>query len=228
MPRHARPVFTGIPHHVTQRGNRREVVFFSDDDRNAYLNWLGKYCVNYEVSVLAYCLMNNHVHLVAVPSTADGLERVFRALHTRYAQRLNRARNWKGHVWQGRYFSSALDEAYLWAAIRYVERNPVRAQIVRRAESYPWSSAAAHCGLREDHLLSAERTWMWLPGSIADWSGWLAGAEQPDQLNTLRRRVEAGLPCGTEGFIRGLEVSTGRVLRVRRRGRVRKTVERLD
>jgi REP element-mobilizing transposase RayT len=104
-----------------------------DEGRTAYLAWLGDYCTKYKVSVLAYCLMTNHIHVVAIPESEEALEKVFRPLHTRYAQRVNRAKRWKGHLWQGRFFSSALDETYLWAAIRYVERNPVRARVVRRA-----------------------------------------------------------------------------------------------
>lgn len=134
MPRIPRPVFSGVPHHITQRGNRRENVFFSDEDRVVYLGWLAHYCAKFQVHVLAYCLMTNHIHLVAVPEGESALEKVFRPLHTRYAQRINGAMRWSGHLWQGRFFSSPLDEIYLWAAIRYVERNPVRAGIVRRAE----------------------------------------------------------------------------------------------
>jgi putative transposase len=137
MPRLARQVFAGVAHHITQRGNRRENVFFSDEDRRAYLEWLTEYCARHEVEVLAYCLMSNHIHVVAVPAADDALERVFRPLHTRYAQRVNRLKKWKGHLWQGRFFSSALDETYLWAGIRYVERNPVRARLMRRAENNP-------------------------------------------------------------------------------------------
>lgn len=146
MPRLARTVFAGIPHHITQRGNRRENVFFTDDDRHLYLKWLTEYCERHQVEVLAYCLMTNHVHLVLVPSTETGLQQVLKPLHMRYAQHVNRCRGWKGHVWQGRYFSSPLDESYTWAAIRYVERNPIRARMVRKAERYRWSSAAGHCG----------------------------------------------------------------------------------
>src|ERR1700675_1241107 len=146
MPRLARAVFAGIPHHVTQRGNRREDVFFGDDDRRLYLSWLKGYCDDHAVEVLAYCLMTNHVHLVAVPVRADGLERALKPLHMRYAQRINRQRGWHGHLWQGRFFSSPLDEAYLWAALRYVERNPVRARLGRRAENYPWRGPAPLCG----------------------------------------------------------------------------------
>lgn len=98
MPRLARPVFAGVPHHITQRGNRRENVFFSDADRESYLEWLAEYCAVHGVEVLAYCLMSNHVHLVAVPERGDGLERVLRPLHTRYAQRINRLKRWKVRI----------------------------------------------------------------------------------------------------------------------------------
>jgi putative transposase len=111
MPRLARAVSPRIPHHITQRGNRREPVFFSDEDRTAYLDWLKEYAERFEVDILAYCLMTNHIHLVAVPESEEGLHRLLKPLHMRYAQRINRAKGWKGHLWQGRFFSSALDEA---------------------------------------------------------------------------------------------------------------------
>jgi putative transposase len=154
MPRLARTVCARVPHHITQRGNRREAVFFADDDYRAYLAWLKDYAEQHAVEILAYCLMTNHIHLVVVPASEDGLEKLLKPLHMRYAQRVNRTRGWKGHLWQGRFFSSALDEDYLWAAVRYVERNPVRARMVRKAENYRWSSASAHCGLRTDPVLT--------------------------------------------------------------------------
>src|SRR5579863_8089804 len=193
MPRLARTVCAEVPHHITQRGNRREDVFFSDKDRVAYLNWLTEYAEKHRVEVLAYCLMTNHVHLVAVPATEDGLHQVLKPLHMRYAQRVNRLKRWKGHLWQGRFFSSALDEDYLWAAIRYVERNPVRAKIVRKAENYPWSSASAHCGLKDDPTLTRKAAWRRQFESIGDWSAWLAEGDMPDQLDVLRRNAEKGL-----------------------------------
>jgi len=226
MPRIARSVFSGVPHHITQRGNRREDVFFSDEDRAAYLAWLSDYGAKYKVNVLAYCLMTNHIHLVAVPEREDALEKLFRPLHTRYAQRINRAKRWKGHLWQGRFFSSALDETYLWAAIRYVERNPVRARMVRRAENDQWSSAAAHCGLKEDAVLTGDREWLRQLKSVGDWSKWLAEGEPPEQLQVLRGHVERGLPCGAEGFIRGLERRAGQMLRLRARGRPKKVEQK--
>ena len=186
MPRLARNVFPGIPHHVIQRGNRREDVFFSEEDRLIYLQWLGEYCQKHKVEVLAYCLMTNHIHLILKPEDEGGLQRVLKPLHMRYAQRINKANGWKGHLWQGRFFSSALDESYTWSAIRYVERNPVRAGMVTKAEEYLWSSAASHCGLKGDKLLGKltddERA---IPEQ--EWAEWLALAGDEDSVNILRR-----------------------------------------
>jgi putative transposase len=152
----------------------------------AYLTWLDEYCRQFEVEVLAYCLMINHIHLVAVPATDDGLQRVLKPMHMRYAQRVNRARGWKGHLWQGRFFSSPLDDAYMWAAVRYVERNPVRAGIVRRAEDYPWSSAAAHCGKRQIDLMPVRPAWLKTLAAVEDRSAWLAEGDESEELQTAR------------------------------------------
>lgn len=223
MPRLARNVFADVPHHITQRGNRREDVFFTDDNRRIYLDWMKAYAENHGVEILAYCLMTNHVHLVAVPSTREGLQQMLKPLHMRYAQRLNRARGCNGHVWQGRYFSSALDEAYLWAAIRYVERNPVRARLVRKAESYAWSSAGGHCGVRLDPLLTRQKYWLRQFEDLGDWPAWLAERDEPDKLAILRRNVDKGLPCGSDRFIQKIEKLTGRSLTFRPPGRPGKT-----
>jgi putative transposase len=219
MPRISRAVFEGIPHHVTQRGNRRQNVFFTNEDRQIYKRWLREYCDRYGVEILAYCLMTNHVHLVAIPRTEDALHRALRPLHMRYAQRINRQNEWSGHLWQGRFFSSPLDEAYLWAAIRYVERNPVRARLVSEAERYPWSSAPAHCRLREDPLLRRRpRFWRQIVGPQG-WSEWLKGGEAQETVDILRRNVEKGLPCGDETFVERLEALAGRSLHFRSQGR---------
>ena len=185
--------------------------------------WLKEYAGKHKVDILAYCLMTNHIHLIAVPSTEEGLQQVLKPLHMRYAQRINRERGWKGHVWQGRYFSSALDDDYLWAAMRYVERNPIRAKMVRKAENYRWSSAGWHCGLRPDPLLTTKPTWRRQFEGIGDWSAWLAEGDEPEKLGVLRRNVDKGLPCGSEKFIQKLEKLTGRALQYRPRGRPRKT-----
>jgi putative transposase len=218
MPRVARLVVPDIPHHVTQRGNRRGTVFFSDPDRHAYLSLLRAYATRQSVEILAYCLMTNHIHLVVVPRTSDGLHRTLKPLHMQYAQRINRMHDWKGHLWQGRYFSSPLSDRYLWAAIRYVERNPVRAGLIDRAEDYPWSSAAAHCRGTPDPVLTACPIWTEQLSTIRNWPAWLAAHDEPECLDLLRRRVDKGLPCGSPEFIAVLERTTGRDLQERPRG----------
>jgi putative transposase len=223
MPRLPRTVFAGIPHHITQRGNRRDDVFFNDEDRKAYLLWLKEYSEKSGVEVFAYCLMTNHVHLVAVPTTDDGLQRMLKPLHMRYAQHINRAMNWKGHIWQGRFFSSPLDESYLWAAVRYVERNPVRAGMVERAENYQWSSAAAHCGNRPDGVLDLESGWNKQFAVVEDWSAWLSEGDEMEKVRILRQNAEKGLPCGNADFIQRLGLKVGRLLEFRPQGRPRKT-----
>lgn len=222
MPRIPRVVCPGVPHHVTQRGNRRGQVFYDDGDRRVYLDLLRYYTRQHAVEVLGYCLMHNHVHLVLVPASDNGLHLALKPLHMRHAQRLNRELGWAGHLWQGRYFSSPLDERYLWAAIRYVELNPVRAGMTARAGDYPWSSAAARCSGAIDPVLSTDVTWQRRLSAVGDWSAWLAGAEAADEAATLRRNAGKGLPCGSEEFVQGIERATGRVIRIRPRGRPRK------
>jgi putative transposase len=152
----------------------------------------------------------------------EGLQRLLKPLHMRYAQRINRKRGWKGHLWQGRYFSSPLDERYLWAAIRYVERNPVRAKIVKKAERYRWSSASAHCGLRDDAVLTEDTRWKKQLAQISDWSGWLSEGDDQEEISVLRRNIAKGLPCGTKRFINKLEKLAGRILQYRPQGRPKK------
>jgi REP-associated tyrosine transposase len=219
MPRIARAVFANVPHHVTQRGNRRGTVFFSNDDRSEYLRLLREYADRHAVDVLAYCLMPNHVHIVVVPATKSALHQVLRPLHMRHAQRINRARGWTGHLWQGRYFASALDENYVWTAIRYVERNPVRAGLARRAEEYRWSSAAAHCGPRADPVLTTDPNWQQRLKIISNWSAWLACPDEDRHLEMLRSKADKGLPCGSNEFVENLEHASGRHLKGRPQGR---------
>ncbi len=221
MPRLARSVFAKVPHHITQRGNRKEDVFFEDDDRHTYLKWLAEYSAKHKVDVLAYCLMTNHVHLILRPKEDTGLQKVLKPLHMRYAQYINKVNGWTGHFWQGRYFSSALDENYTWAAIRYVERNPIRAGMVEVAEDYKWSSAAAHCGLKPEPMLynfsKHERA-----VSEDAWSKWLSFECSSKDMDILEKHVVKGLPCGGDSFVNKLEKLAGHGLRYKPQGRPRK------
>ena len=219
MGRVARAVVAGCPHHVTQRGNRRGDVFEVDEDREAYLALLGQYMAKHGVSLWAYCLMTNHVHLIVVPEEEQSLSRALRDAHTVYAMRFNRRTKLSGHVWQGRFYSCPLDDAHLWAAVRYVERNPVRAGLVERAEEYRWSSAPAHCGLRHDGILAKG-----FPpeGAIEDWRAWLREEEDEGLLEAIRRHTTTGRPCGSPGFVERVEALLGRRLRPQKRGRKRR------
>jgi len=157
--------------------------------------------------------MSNHVHLVAVPENAASPARTFRHAHQAYAAWFNRKTRASGHLWQGRFFSCVLDDAHLWSAVRYVERNPVRAGLVDRAEQYPWSSAAAHCGLRQAALLSK----IAMPWPVANWSAYLLEEDEAD-VERIRQRTRTGRPCGATGFVEHLEATLGRVLHPRKRG----------
>ncbi len=135
-------------------------------------------------------------------------------------------RDRSGHVWQGRYFSAPLDDAYTWAAIRYVERNPVRAEMVDRAEEYRWSSAPAHCGLCSDPILRKGQELTQAITTGQAWSRWLSEADEPEKLEILRRNVDKGLPCGSEEFIERLSKQVGRSLKFVPQGRPRKRAEK--
>jgi putative transposase len=126
----ARVVIPGIPHHVVQRGNRRQKVFFNDEDRVYYLRLLKKYGDKAGLSFWAYCLMPNHVHMIAVPKTSDSLAEAMAAANWRYALAVNFREDWRGCLWQGRFYSCPLDQPHLIAAARYIERNPVRSAML--------------------------------------------------------------------------------------------------
>ncbi len=140
----ARVVAAGVPHHITQRGNNRQDVFLLDDDRRFYLETLRERSQRHGVTLLGYCLMANHVHLVAIPERPDSLARALGQSHSRYAQGFNRRYGRTGHLWQNRFYSCPLGRTHLVRALLYVDLNPVRAGLVGRAQEYPWSSARAH------------------------------------------------------------------------------------
>ena len=143
MSRQARVVAEAVPHHVTQRGNNRQDIFLTDDDRRFYIDLLREKCEQFGVSLLGYCLMTNHVHFVAVPRRADSLAKTLGQTHWRYAMRFNRRYRRSGHLWQNRFYSCPLGPSHLLAALAYVDVNPVRAGLVGDAAQYPWSSARA-------------------------------------------------------------------------------------
>ena len=214
----------GFTHHITQHGNRKMDVFERSEDRLAYLRFLKQYADKHNLSIYAYCLMTDHIHRVAVPGDGEALGKALRDTHTVYAMYFNTRTQLTGHVWQGRFYSSPLDEQHLWAAVRYVERNPVKAGIVERAEQYRWSSAAAHCGLCAEDLLSAD-----FPptGVVEDWSAWLAQPDEESVTDYVRRQTHTGRPCGSELFLTQLENLLNSKVRPGKPGRKPKQKERM-
>jgi putative transposase len=215
MARIARVVIPGYPHHIIQRGNRRQQVFFSEGDRALYLKLLKREADRHGLCVLAYCLMRNHVHLVAVPAREDSFAKALAEAHRKYTCVINIRENWKGYLWQGRFISYPLDETHCYAAIRYIERNPVRAGIVTRAEEYPWSSARAHIMKVPDPLLSDDAIQI----GISNWSNFLGQKDNDEDIQRFIDHEQTGRPLGSEDFVKRLEQLTGRILTPMRRGR---------
>ena len=220
MGRLRRVVVPGLPHHITQRGVRRSPVFFDDRDRQIYLELLSEASELFGLAIRSYTLMTNHVHLIAVPEHEESLGKAMRDTHGPYAFYFNRRHSFCGHLWQARFHSSPLDDAHSWAAVRYVENNPVRSGMAEQAQDYPWSSAAAHCGLCEDLLLSAFDI---DPHLIPDWEEWLAAGQPAAEIESIRKNTRTGRPVGSKPFIENLETKLGRRLRPAKRGRKKGT-----
>lgn len=214
MARIARIVVPGLPHHITQRGNRCQGTFFGEEDFTLYLCLLSHWCAKFETDVWSYCLMPNHVHLILVPSFLGGLRKSLGETHRRYTTHVNAREGWRGHLWQGRFSSYPMDERHLLNAARYVELNPVRAGIVTRAEDYPWSSARAHfCG-HDDTVVKVRP----LLERIPDWRDFLGAPVDESEADQMRVHEGTGRPMGDEGFVLRLEGILGRSLLRRKPG----------
>jgi len=215
MARLARVVVPGVPHHITQRGNRRQETFFCEADYEAYMELLAEWCKRCGVGILAYCLMPNHVHLIAVPQSEDGLRRGIGEAHRRYSRRINFRQGWRGHLWQGRFASYPMDDLYLMKAVRYIELNPVRAKLCRVPWRWKWSSAASHVSGQGDRLVDVSA----LQEYVNDWRSFLAEGLDDSDVELLRRHERTGRPLGGSGFVERLERMLGRVLRRNKPGR---------
>ena len=218
MSRLARLVVPGLPHHVTQRGNNRSAVFLADSDYEAYLAFLKEQARRFGLRVLGYCLMPNHIHLVAVPESEQALALAVGRTHWHFAQRLNRVHGRSGHVWQNRFYSCALDGPHGWLALRYVERNPVRAGLARQAWEYRWSSAAAHVGAEDACGLLDMRAWQKYAGA-AEWKERLRGPEDERAVALLRQRTSTGWALAGQAFLGRLAGALGRKMQPLAAGR---------
>ena len=222
MARLARVVVPDCPHHITQRGNRRQKTFFRESDYRTYLDLLVEWCGKHEVRIWAYCLMPNHVHLIVVPPTAEALCPAIGEAHRRYTRMVNFREGWRGHLWQGRFASFPMDGGHLLAAARYVERNPVKARLVGSAAAWPWSSAAAHVTGKPDGV--AETAWLSerIAGWVCTWAEHLRKRDERDFAAEMRRHEATGRPLGGESFVEKLESMLGRLLLPGKPGRPRK------
>jgi putative transposase len=220
MARLARIVVPDVPHHVTQRGNRRQPVFFVEEDYSAYRDLVAEACHREKVRCLAWCLMPNHVHLILVPPSPASLRAALADAHRRYSRRINFAKGWTGYLWQGRFASYPMDQAHLLTAIRYVELNPVKAKLAASADDWRWSSARAHLSGKPDGLTDLRA----LAGLHRNWRAMLrlgleAGDLSPEAEAAIEAHQRTGRPWGDPAFVARLEAETGRALARRKPGR---------
>jgi putative transposase len=225
MARLARVVIPNVAHHITQRGNRRLPIFFSDDDRAAYVALLAAGLGASGTRCLAWCLMDNHVHLILVPQSSEGLRSALGEAHRRYTRRINFREGWRGYLFQGRFASYPMDDRHLIAAVRYVENNPVAARMVERAEEWRWSSARSHlAGRRQegDPLTDVAA----LGAHVPNWRAMLrhgaelgsASAAEEEMAGSIEARLRTGRPLGAAEWIARQEAELGRDLTPRKRG----------
>jgi putative transposase len=208
-------VVPGHPHHVTQRGVRRQNTFFDERDYRNYLTIAIGLRETCSLDILAYCLMPNHVHAVVIPRQTNSLATFFGKLHHEYAKRTNFRYEWTGHLWQNRFYSVAMDAHHTIAALRYVERNPVRSGLVSNPWDWPWSSARGNLGLTYDELIRGRPALNLVP----NWATYLSGPENEPALAELRRLTGTGRPTGDDRFIDKIEALTGRRVRKKSVGR---------
>ena len=213
MPRLPRIVVPEVPHHVTQRGNNRQDVFFVDDDKRVYLELLHAQSERFGLRLEGYCLMTNHVHVIGTPATEESLAKAFGRTHFLYTQYMNRMHDRSGHLWQNRFYSCAMDEEHCLKALCYVELNPVRAGMAAHAWEYPWSSARAHCGdTPERDLLRLEEGRETMPADT--WREQLEAFQDDfEAAAKVQLHTSTGRPLGSDSFLSHLECLLGRRVR---------------
>jgi len=214
MARLPRLVVPGYPHHVTQRGNRRQKTFFSADDYHEYIANIANAKADSGADIWAWCLMPNHVHLVVVPERLDSLSALFAEAHRKYTRYVNFRQGWRGHLWQERFHSCVMDERHLLSAIRYVELNPVTAGLCRQPEDWPWSRSRAHLAGHDDALVSVRP----MLQRVSNWRRYLQSTDSESALERLQKHSRTGRPLGNDHFIEKLEQLTQRTLKRRRPG----------
>lgn len=218
MARIARVVAPELPHHIIQRGNRRQKVFFNEDDYSEYLKLLNNYSRRFKIDILAYCLMPNHIHLIATPLKDGNLAQAIGETHRNYTRRINFREKWRGYLWQGRFSSYVLDESYLLAVTRYILLNPVKATIAKKPWDYKWSSARHHLTRDKSSLIKDNL----LRELIGDWKDFLSTASADNDIRLFQLHERTGRPLGDNAFIEKLESLLKISLKKKRAGRRKK------
>jgi putative transposase len=215
MPRISRVVVPEYPHHITQRGTNRSEIFLEDNDYQHFLILLGKCLEKTRTNLWAYCLMNNHFHLLLTPDTPEGLGKCLHGVTFRYAQYFNTKYSRSGRLWQNRYFSCPIDkDEYLWAVTKYIEMNPVRARITQNPEQWRWSSAQEHIAEKPDNTI---KLFQWLTGrEREDYAGMILEKIMEEKI---RKATSTGRPLCGESFFDKLKVMLNLNLRPQKGGR---------
>ena len=226
MPRIARVVAVGYPHHITQRGNYQQNIFTDDADRRKYLSFLKNEANRYDLSILTYSLMSNHVHFIAVPEKEDSMAKVFKYAHMKYSQYFNKRMRASGHLFQGRFFSCVMDEAHTIACARYIERNAVRAKIVEEPELWEWSSAKIHCGVDKQDELGVNKFFDYIGYEQKEWKKFIDLSDTPNEVKQIRENTRKGRPLGGDNFIKKVEKKLNRFLKLKPRGRPKKQIKK--
>lgn len=224
MARRRRLLVAGVTHHVIQRGNDRKAIFFSDDDRLLYLNWLGAAMARHGARLHAYVLMTNHVHLLLTTERELTLPRIMQSLGRRYVAHVNATYRRTGTLWEGRYRSTVLDsEAYVIACYCYIEANPLRARMVAQACDHPWSSHRCNAMGEPDPLITEHPVYRTLGVTAemrrAAYRKLFDAGLGDDMLDAIRDATQRGWAPGSDRFRAEIEAATGRVAGPPRRGR---------
>ncbi|MBM4348463.1 MAG: transposase [Deltaproteobacteria bacterium] len=220
MPRIARIVGVGFPHHIIQRGNNRERVFTVSADYEKYLSFLLKYSEEKETAVLAYCLMPNHTHLLVKPEKEEALPKMMQGITLSYSKYFNGENGRTGRLWECRYYSSVIDaDSYLWAVIKYIENNPVRAGIVQRPEDYSYSSAKAHILGKKDPLLKEP---LFNISELNEYREFIRSEQEKKVVEEIRKQTRSGKPLGDPQFLITLSERLGSSLSFKPKGRPKK------
>jgi putative transposase len=226
MPRIARIVGVGYPHHIIQRGNNREKVFLNQRDYERYLSFLSRYSEQKEISVLAYCLMPNHIHLLVKPSGEEALPKMMQGVTLCYTKYFNGENGRTGRLWECRYYSTVIDaDSYLWTVIKYIENNPVRAGMVKRPEDYLYSSAKAHVLGKRDPLLEEQ---LFDKGELNEYRSFIRSEEDQKITEEIRKQTRSGKPLGGSKFLLTLSERLSCSLSFRPKGRPRKNIKELS